>query len=667
MYYGADYYPEQWLEERWSLDADLMQEAGFNVVRLAEFAWSKMEPREGYYEFSWLDKAIDILGERSMKIVLGTPTASPPPWLMSAHPDTFRVRADGVRVTFGNRREYCPTNKTYRHYSARITHAMAEHFKDNPNVIGWQIDNEFGCHDSAACFCPQCQEAFKGWLKERYITLERLNERWGTTFWSHVYNDWSEISLPWTTSGSPNPGLALDYRRFASDSYLAYQQLQVDILRQLCPHHFLTHNFMGFTYDGLNYHALAEPLDFVSWDNYPLMMNADPARIAIAHDTMRGLKRSGFWVMEEQSGPHGWENVGPTPRPGEIRLWVYQAVAHGAEGILFFRWRTSRFGTEQYWHGILDHDGIPRRRYQEVKRVGEELKRIGEMIAGSRCRAEVAMLLSYDDHFAFQIQSNNSRFSYSDHFQLYYEALHRLNVPVDIVSPQGDLSHYKLVIAPTLHIVTEEIISNLQRYVKQGGLLVITFRSGVKDEANAVVNRALPGLLADLSAIEVVEYDSLPAEGRNGLEFVIPGLATMGQKISCEVWCDIIEPKGAEVVARYTEEYYAGKPAITLNRFGQGQVVYVGTMGDGRLYETLAGWLLTLAGVQTILTAPKGLEMTERWQGNRRLFVLNHTEREQEVTLEGRYIDLLYGSAVVEGRLFIAPRDVLVLREEKKG
>ena len=660
MYYGTDYYAEHWPEERWPLDADLMREAGFNVARLAEFAWSKMEPREECYEFSWLDKAIDILGQRGMKIVLGTPTASPPPWLMSAHPDAFRVRADGVRVTFGNRREYCPTNKTYRHYSACITQAMAEHFKDNPNVIGWQIDNEFGDR----CYCPVCARAFQDWVRSRYKSLDDLNRKWGTVFWSHIYNDWGEIPLPWTTSGSPNPGFALDYRRFASDSYVAYQQLQVDILRQLCPHHFITHNFMGFRYDGLNYHALAEPLDFVSWDNYPLIMNADAARIAIAHDTMRGLKGSGFWVMEEQSGPHGWENVGPTPRPGELRLWVYQAIAHGAEGIVFFRWRTCRFGTEQYWHGILDHDGIARRRYHEVKRIGEELKRIRKMIAGSRCRAEVAMLLSYDDRFAFQIQSNNSRFSYSDHFQLYYEALHRLGVPVDIVSPRGDLSDYKLVIAPTLHIATEEIISNLQRYVEQGGLLVITFRSGVKDEANAVINRPLPGLLADLSGIEVVEYDSLPADGRNGLEFVIPGLLTMGQKRSCEVWCDIIEPKRAEVVARYTEEYYAGWAAVTQNNYGRGETIYVGTIGDGAFYHALMRWLLEKAGIEPLLATSRAVEVTAKEKDGRvLLFLLNHASQDEEVELEERYRDLLTDKEV-EGETTIPAKGVLILTQE---
>ncbi len=660
FYFGVDYYPEHWPEERWPDDARLMAEAGFNVVRLAEFAWSKVEPREGGYEFSWLDKAIDILGQQGMKIVLGTLTASPPPWLMSAHPDTFRVRADGVRVTFGNRREYCLNNPVYHDYTRRIVTQMAKHYGDHPTVIGWQIDNEFGDR----CYCPVCARAFQNWLHRRYGSLDTLNQKWGTVFWSHTYTDWSEIPLPLTTGGSPNPGLALDFFRFSADSYVAYQQMQMDILREKCPKHFITHNFMGFMYDGLNYHALAEPLDFVSWDNYPLMMNADAARMAIAHDTMRGLKRSGFWVMEEQSGPHGWENVGPTPRPGELRLWVYQAISHGAEGIVFFRWRTSRFGTEQYWHGILDHDGIPRRRYQEVKRIGEELKRIRNMIAGSRCRAEVAMLLSYDDRFAFQIQSNNSRFSYSDHFQLYYEALHRLNVPVDIVSPRGDLSDYKLVIAPTLHITSEEIVSNLQRYVEQGGVLVITFRSGVKDEANAVVNLPLPGLLADLSGIEVVEYDSLLADGRNGLEFVIPRLSTMVRKTSCEVWCDIIEPKGAEVVARYTEDYYAGRAAVTQNNYGLGETIYVGTIGDVAFYHALMRWLLEKAGVEPLLATSRAVEVTAKERDGRALlFLLNHASQDEEVELEKRYRDLLTDKAV-EGETTIPGKGVLILTQE---
>lgn len=662
FYFGVDYYPEQWPEERWPEDARLMAEAGFNVVRLAEFAWAMLEPTPGRYDFAWLDRVIALLAAHGMQIVLGTPTASPPPWLMTAHPDIFLVREDGRRVTYGHRRGYCPNNPIYHDYTRRIVARMAEHYADHPAVIGWQIDNEFGDR----CYCPVCTRAFQKWLLGRYGSLANLNARWGTVFWSHVYNDWGEIPLPLATAGPPNPGLALDFYRFSSDSYVAYQRLQAAILRQRCPGHFITHNFMGFGYDRLDYFDLAADLDFVAWDNYPrtqwqMQADVDPSRLALAHDTMRGLRGQNFWVIEQQAGAGGWESVGVTPRPGELRLWAYQAIAHGADGILFFRWRTARYGTEQYWHGLLDHHGRPGRRYEEIGQMGRELKAAGDLINGAVVKPAVAMILSYDSRFAFQVQANNPRFSYAGHFQQFYRALHGRHVPIAIVAPTADLSPYRLVVAPVLHLVTAAVAANLRRFVEAGGVLVVTPRTGVKDEANAVVNAPLPGLLAELCGAEVEEYDSLAPEMCNNLEFALPELAT-AHPPAVGIWCDILRPTTAAVVARYTKDYYAGRPAITINRYGQGYVVYVGALGDDLLYETLASWLLRLAGVQRLLAAPAGVEVGERWQGDRRLlFVLNHTEREVEVTLDCCYSDLLHGPRAVVGTVPIAPRDLLVL------
>src|SRR5215212_6049719 len=348
--FGVDYYPEHWPEARWSVDAQLMAEAGFNTVRLAEFAWSRLEPQPGVFDFAWLVRAI-----------LGTPTASPPPWLMQAQPDLFRVDEQGRRLTFGNRREYCPSHPLYHDCTRAIVTVMAEHYAPHPHVVGWQIDNEFGDR----CYCPVCRDAFQHWLRRRYETLDALNGAWGTIFWSHVYTDWSQIPVPVATGGSPNPGLALDFARFASDTYVAYQQLQIDLLRSRTSGQFITHNLMGFGYDKINYYDLARELDLVTWDNYPrtqwsLAADVDPSGPALAAATMYGLKQQPFWVMEQQAGPGGWELVSVMPRPGELRLWAYQQIAHGADGIIFFRWRTARHGAEQYWHGLLEHDGRAR-------------------------------------------------------------------------------------------------------------------------------------------------------------------------------------------------------------------------------------------------------------------------------------------------------------------
>ena len=659
FYYGVDYYPEHWPEERWEKDARLMQEAGLNVVRLAEFAWSKLEPSEGHFDFAWLDCAITTLSAHGIKVVLGTPTASPPPWVMLSDPDMFIVREDGRRATFGNRREYCPTNANYRRHSARIVRAMAEHYRDNRQVIGWQIDNEFGDR----CYCPNCQRRFQEWLKERFGTLNAINERWGTIFWSHVYTNWSQIPLPWTTSGAPNPGLALDYARFMSAMYVGYQQEQVDILQEVCPQHFITHNFMGFKYDKINYFDLAEPLDLVSWDNYPRGFWHDddpqPALLALGHAAMWGLKRKNFWVMEAQSGITGWETMSSAPRPGEIRLWVYQGIAHGADGMVFFRWRSCRFGTEEYWHGILDHDAQLRRRYREVQQMGQELARIGATIAGTEIRAEVAIMHSYDCRFAFQIQPNRADFRYAELIAGYYRALFARNVPVDVISPTADLSVYKLVIVPALYVLTEEMAAHLRQYVEAGGVLIITARSGVKDDGNTVVAMPLPGLLADLCGVEIEEYDLSPAGLANPLQFSAP-IVTGGE---ATLWYDILKPRTAAVMARYTQDYYTGKPAITSNDTGRGKAIYVGTIGDAALAQTVIDWTLELAAVRPILDTPAGVEATVRWQGQRRLlFLLNHNAETQRVTLDGAWLDLLREQRV-SGEIELAGRDVCILAE----
>jgi len=656
MYYGADYYPEHWPEERWAEDARLMQEAGLNVVRMAEFAWTRMEPREGVFDFGWLDRAIALLAERGIRTVLGTPTAAPPAWLMRAYPECFLVDEHGQRLTYGHRRNTCPTQPIYREYSARIVTAMAEHYADNPNVIGWQIDNEFGHR----CYCGNCQRAFQEWLKRKYGSLGALNAAWGTDFWSHIYTAWQEIPLPRATSYTHNPGLALDYRRFMSEAYVGYQKMQENILRRLSPGKFITHNFMGFGYPELNYFDLAKDLDFIAWDNYPRFRGQpDLAALALSHDAMRGLKQANFWVMEAQSGPAGQIEAGTAPRPGEIPFWAWQAIAHGADGIVYFRWRTCRFGAEEYWHGILDHHGLPRRRYREVAEMGATVGRISAEMEGSRFQARAAMMLSYDSRFAFQNQPNNPDFSYEGLFATIYRALWRQNIGVDVISPGADLSGYELVVAPALYILEGAAAERLRAYVAGGGTLVTTCRSGVMDEHNRVVDRPLPGLLAEVCGVEVDEYDSL---SREMTASIVAADALGGGTYPARVWADVLEPGEATVLACYASEYYAGRAAVTVNRFGEGKAVYVGTVADQRFWDRLTSWLCEQGQVAAPLAAPHGVEVTVREaDGARYLFVLNGTDQEQAVDVGAGGHDLIAGVSR-SGEVTLDPLGVLILR-----
>jgi beta-galactosidase len=658
--FGVDYYPEHWPEERWETDARLMREAGMNVIRLAEFAWVKMEPKQDVFDFDWLDRAIEIFHKKGISVLLGTPTASPPPWLAHKNPDILRVREDGLRVGYGSRRKNCPSHPLYRERSRSITTAMAEHFAGNPAVIGWQTDNEFGDR----CYCDICRKEFQTWLQQRYGTLDELNTRWGTVFWSHIYSDWEQISLPLSTLGAPpNPSLALDFKRFVSSAYESFQQEQIDILRATCPNHFITHDLMGFGYDGLDYFDLTKPLDFVSWNNYPIgfwhKLPYSPSSPALSHDAMRGLKNKNFWVMEHQAGPTGWQVVSPAPRPGVLRLWAYQSIAHGADGIVFFRWRTARFGAEQYWHGVLEHDGRAGRRYTELQQVGMELKRVGEKFFEAETRSRVAIIQSYDSRFAFQVQGNSDEFGYEKHIAQIYDVLWKRNLSVDVVSAMDDLSKYDLVIAPTLHVLTDTIAANLQSYVKAGGTLVVTPRTGVKDIDNVVVNQPLPGLLAELCGVIVEEYDAITPNISQAITFDVDGLA--GQTLPVQIWCDILAPHGAEVIAHYAQDYYTGKPAVTLNKFGQGQAIYLGAIGTDSFYETILGWLLKQNNIQSDIEAPAGVEITKRSQDNQTIyFVLNFNSSPQSINLPVAYDNLL-NNTIVSGTVQVDANDALIL------
>ena len=652
---GVDYYPEHWDRADWELHAKLMAEAGIRIVRMAEFAWSKMEPKESRYEFGWLDDAISVLRAQNIRVILGTPTATPPPWLAAKRPDILSVSKEGRALEPGGRRHYCYTSPVYREYSRKIVTAMAGHYAEHPSVVGWQTDNEIG---GPVCWCDACAKAFREWLKAKHGTLEKLNAAWGTIFWGQEWSDWDQIPLP--RRHGHNPSILLDFQRFHSGQVLSYHQLQVDILKRICSKHFVTHNCMGF-YDEVDYWALARQLDRVALDFYPGNKWGQGKFNCAGHDYTRSLKHAPWMIMEQRSGPTGWyEMFNSGDMPGQLRLWTWQTVAHGADAVVYFRWRTCRFGGEQYWHGVLDHHGVPGRRYREVARIGKEFSALGDRIVGAEYAASVGIVLDPESRWALQIQKGSPDFSFIGHANAYHRAFTALNAGVEYYHPADDFAKARILIVPSAFLCDEALAKKLAAFAEAGGTVVVTFRSGVKDAANVVVNDRLPGVLKHLTGCIVEEYDALVDKEAWPLDLVAP---LPRKPAKAAVWCDQLRLAGAKPLAKYGAGPFKGTPAATINRVGKGTVLYIGFQGDPAFYGVLAKYLLHAHGLDSPFAPSETVEITERVKGKDRfVFVLNHGSNEAKVRLPARTVwrDLLTGQKT--GRaLSLDPYDVRIL------
>lgn len=627
--FGAPYYPEHWGEAEWKDDPSRMAAAHFNVVRMGEFAWDRMEPAEGQYDFSFFDEHINRLGEKGVKTILCTPTATPPRWLTYRHPEVLRVDANGRRMQHGSRQHACHSSETFQAYSRKITRAMAEHYKDNPHVIGWQTDNEFFCHFSE-CYCDSCHAAFQRWLQRKYKTIDELNRRWGTAFWAMTFESFDQVTLPYPHRPTyNNPAQMLDYHRFLSDTLIEFQRQQVQILRSANPDWFITHN--GF-FRNIDYRKFVQDLDFFGVDIYPMFHTTQerPAATAFKLDATRSFGGN-FIIPELQSGPGGQGDYLHTPPlPGQIRLFAYQAIGRGCDGILHFRWRTCRFGAEEYWVGILDHDNIPRRRYREIIQEGEEFERLGPQILGTVVKPDIGILYDTGDpEMGHQVLSHGLT-SPAGNAKSIHAAWYKAGYNIGLVHPDDDLSGFKVVILPSWPIVTPELAAKLKSYVEQGGVLLITGRTGIKDEDNNVLSITPPGFLADLAGVKVEEGFRInePEIYPNHFEF-------QGRVVNQNEWLERLEPQGAEVLAAWKEGYHSGVPSVTGRRLGKGHCIYVGTFLDEKGMTAFIPFLSGLAGVTPFVAdLPEGVEISVReGNGSKLWFVLNH--RDSGVKVEG--------------------------------
>ena len=658
--YGGDYNPEQWPKEVWKEDMKLLKEAHIDVLTLNVFAWASLQPSEEEYDFSRLDEIMELVGEHGCSVCLATSTAAHPAWMAKKYPDILRVEFNGMKRKFGGRHKSCPNSPTYRKYSVRLAKKLAERYKDCGNLIAWHISNEYG----GECYCDNCEKAFRVWLKKKYRTIEELNRAWNTSFWGHTFYEWDEIVLPNLLSEhfeydrSQFQGMTLDYKRFNSESMLECYKMEYEAVKSVTPNLPVTTNLMGF-YKNLDYKMWAKYMDVVAWDNYPA--NEDtPAQIAMSHDLMRGIKGGApFLLMEQTPSVTNWLSYNALKRPGVMRLWSYQAVAHGADSVMFFQMRRSIGACEKLHGAIIDHVGTNQTRvYREAQALGKELERIGEETLGAVTEAEVAVYFDWDNWWAIECSAGPScELKYKDEVYLYYEALHSLNIPADIVGEEDDLERYKVLIAPILYMTKPGYDEKIRRFVEKGGVFVTTFFSGIVDEHDLVITGGYPGRLRDILGIWVEESDALPHGVQN--EFSYQGIV-----YPAKLLCDLSHPEGAEVLSTYEKDFYQGMPAITKNSFGKGEAYYVATRSDRAFYEEFIGTLCKEAGIRPVAEPQKKLEATIRSNENGRyLFLLNHGEEMLSVILEYSGKELLSGNTYQAGEKVKLPaKGVFILR-----
>lgn len=662
--YGGDYNPEQWPEETWEEDMRLLKLAHIDVVTLNVFSWASLQPNEDTYCFEKLDKIMEMVRKHGLQVCLATSTGAHPAWMARKYPDILRTEFNGMKRKFGGRHNSCPNSPSYRKYSVNLAKKLAERYQDYENIVAWHISNEYG----GECYCENCEKAFREWLKNRYKTIDELNRAWNNSFWGHTMYDWEDVVLPnmlsehFESDRTMFQGISLDYRRFNSDSILECCKLEYDALKAVTPDIPITTNMMG-TYKALDYQKWAKELDFVSWDNYP--SNDDSiASIALRHDLMRGIKQGKpFALMEQTPSVTNWLPYNALKRPGVMRLWSYQAVAHGADTVMFFQMKRSIGACEKYHGAVIDHVGNENTRvFREVSVLGAELETVGDRILGARTPAKAAIYFDWDNWWAIEYSAGPSvRLHYVDEILKYYTAFNSLNIPVDFIGAEDDLSAYNVVIAPVMYMVKDGYDEKIRNFVKDGGSFLTTFFSGYVDQNDLVTIGGYPGKLRDILGIWVEEEDALPEGVTNS--FVYNGIT-----YPAELVCDLLHTETAVSYCGYESDFYKGMPVITENNFGKGNAYYVAAASDESFYEKFLMDICEKAGVEPVMDTPKGVEATLRENKNGTfLFLLNHTDTEQSVKLVTGGTDVIRNVDYTDGdRVTLAAKDVVIIQKTVK-
>ena len=651
--YGGDYNPNQWPKDIWQEDMRIFKDAHINTATINVFSWAKIQPSEHEYNFDELDEIVDMLSKENYDIVFATSTAALPGWMVRKYPEVMFTDYEGRQHKFGGRHNACPNSFVFKHYARELAYKLAERYADNPHVTCWHVSNEYGNE----CFCENCQKAFRVWLKDKYKTIDALNRAWNMEFWGHTVYDWDDVVPPNALSdgiGSEKTafaGISIDYRRFYSDSQLACFKMERDAIRSVKPDAFVTTNLMG-TFKGLDYFKWAKEMDVVSWDNYP-SYDTPWSSIAMTHDLMRGLKDEPFMLMEQTPSQQNWQKYNSLKRPGQMRAQSYQTLAHGADTIQFFQLRRSVGGCEKFHGAVIAHVGNENTRvFREAAALGAELKALGDETLGARARKETAILFDWDNWWAIEYSAGPSvLLKYRDEIQNYYTALYEQNMATDIIGVEDDFSDYRVIIAPVLYMVKPGVDEKIKAFVQAGGIFVTTFFSGYVDEHDLVVTGGYPGKLRDLLGIWVEESDALPEGETNHFTW-------KGARHEAVLLCDLLHPEGAEVLATYEEDFYAGMPVLTKKRYGAGAAYYVAVRSDALFYEALIREICEKAGITPVAQTPGGVEAVLRVGRDEKkefLFLLNHEKIEQSVPVEQDATDLVTGMEWKKGSKLTLP------------
>lgn len=631
MWLGVDYYPEQWDASLLEQDLDTIVELGCNVIRIAEFSWHLMEKQEGQYDFSFFDRVIEKAKERNLKVIMGTPTATIPAWLAKKHPDILSEFEGGKKRAFGGRHVYCFNSPHMYAYSEKIIRELVEHYKDEESIVAWQIDNEIGHEGSDVCYCENCQKAFQTYLSKKFAgDMDALNETYGTTFWSQEYNTFDEIPTPSETITTHNPALRQDWERFRSQSIVDFMAFQAKLIKEIAPEAVVMHDFPG---GGLGKHVdyskVAKTLDQAAYNNYPVWGGQKepiaPHEIAFALDYIRGLKGENFWITEAIMGAQGHDVTGFLPRPNQAKMWSYQSMAHGADSLMYFRYRGATKGAEQFCYGIIDADNVKRRKFYEVQSFFHDIIKYREAME-TQVKNEAAIVYDYDSLASFRIQRQSILLDPAAEMQKFYKAFYDQNVGVDVIPEDREFSSYKVVILPQMIITKPEMEEKVEAFVKNGGTVIVTYRHAVKDADNNVpFGETLPvhyNALAGLTVEEtesLQDYDAFPVVGSG----VFEGVEGTGG-----IFRDMIKVQDAEVLFRYADAFYQEFAAVTRKQTGKGTLYYVGCGLEEKITKLLMEQVMRDCHFQMV-PSEEGLEIVTRGNEKQKVTMyINHNAKE---------------------------------------